>query len=138
MSDGEFQEGQTWEAFMAMANHKIDNLTVLVDVNNQQVDGAMTDVMRIEPLPEKLTAFGAEVVKVDGHDVDAIIEATRVERAGRPLVVLCYTCPFQGLDLLKERFPYLHYVHFRSEEERERYRDLLNTMRSEEASNGDA
>lgn len=131
MSDGEFQEGQTWEAFLTMAYHKVDNLTVLVDVNNQQVDGRMTDVMGIEPLPEKLSAFGAKVVKVDGHDINAIVEATQVEREGKPLVILGYTSPYQGLEILEERYPYLHYVRFKSEEEREQYRSFLNTKRAE-------
>lgn len=138
MSDGEFQEGQTWEAFLTMAYHRVDNITVLVDVNNQQVDGRMTDVMAIEPLPDKLRAFGAEVVKVDGHDVDAIIEATQIERTGKPLVILGYTSPYQGLSILEKRYPYLHYVRFKNEEEREPYRDFLNAARQQEARHGNA
>lgn len=129
MSDGEFQEGQTWESFLTMVYHKVDNLTVLVDVNNQQVDGRMEDVMGIEPLPEKLKAFGAEVVKVNGHDIAAIIKATQTEHKGKPLVVLGYTSPYQGLEILEERFPYLHYVRFKDEKEREHYRDFLNHKR---------
>ncbi len=70
MSDGEFQEGQTWEAFAALAHHRIGRLGVYVDANAQQCDGAMTSVMTIEPLAERLRAFGAEVHEVDGHDPD--------------------------------------------------------------------
>jgi transketolase len=72
MSDGEFQEGQTWEAFAALAHHRIGNLGVYIDANAQQCDGAMADVMTIEPLAERLRAFGAEVHEVDGHDADAL------------------------------------------------------------------
>jgi transketolase len=133
MSDGEFQEGQTWESFLAMAFHKVDNLTVVVDVNNQQVDGRMSDVMAIEPLPEKLRAFGAEVVVVDGHDIEAIQAATETEHPGKPLAILGYTSPYQGLEILEERYPYLHYVRFKSEEERRRYREFLALKRSEGA-----
>ncbi len=125
MSDGEFQEGQTWEAFLTMAYHKVDNLTVFVDVNNQQVDGRMEDVMAIEPLPDKLKAFGAHVVKIDGHDIEAIVAASRLEHQGKPLVILGYTSPYKGLDILEERYPYLHYVRFKNEEERGRYRTFF-------------
>ena len=76
MSDGEFQSGQTWETFQAMAFHKIDNLGIYVDVNGFQCDGRMLDVMNVEPLDQRLKAFGASVCRVDGHDLDAL--------AGRP------------------------------------------------------
>ncbi len=128
MSDGEFQEGQTWEAFTTMAFHKVDNLSVFVDVNNQQVDGRMQDVMDIEPLQSKLSAFGAQVVKVDGHDIEALVDAATQHQAGKPLVVLGYTSPYQGLEILKERYPHLHYIRFKSEAERQRYRDVLQTL----------
>ena len=72
MSDGEFQEGQTWEAFAALAHHRLGNLGVYIDANAQQCDGPMTSVMTIEPLADKLRAFGAEVHEVDGHDPDAL------------------------------------------------------------------
>jgi transketolase len=126
MSDGEFQEGQTWEGFLTMAFHRVDNLKVFVDVNNQQVDGRMDEVMGIEPLDDKLRAFGAKVLRVDGHDIAALLAAARTEHPGQPLVVLCDTCPYQGIDLLKERYPFLHYVRFKSEAERERYRQELS------------
>lgn len=138
MSDGEFQEGQTWEAFLTMADHKVDNLTVLVDVNNQQVDGRMEDVMAIEPLAEKLRAFGASVLKVDGHDIAAVIEASQSPHPGQPRVVLGYTCPYQGLEILQERYPYLHYIRFKNDTERERYRAFLEAKRTPEVSHANA
>lgn len=131
MSDGEFQEGQTWEAFQALAYYRLDNVGIYVDVNAHQCDGLMTDVMNIEPLKEKLEAFGARVFQVDGHDVEALAAPAELPPDGRPLVVLAYTQPWHGLDLLKEREPKLHYVRFKSEAERDRYREALARMTSE-------
>jgi transketolase len=126
MSDGEFQEGQVWEAFSIMAFHKIDNVAVFVDVNGQQVDGRMKDVMDIGSLAAKLMAFGAEVAEVNGHDVGALAQAGAKRPSDRPLVVLCHTEPYRGIALLKPRYPNLHYVRFSSDDERNLYRQALN------------
>ena len=85
MSDGEFQIGQVWEALQSLAFHKIDNIGVYVDVNGQQCDGTMDTVMNIEPLQQKLEAFGARVFKVDAHDVDALAAPAEMAPDGRPL-----------------------------------------------------
>lgn len=132
MSDGEFQEGQTWEAFAALAHHRIGNLLVYVDANAQQCDGPMQDVMSIDPLAERLRAFGAEVCEVDGHDPDALAgPAESRAHEDRPLVVIARTDPCRGLEMLRERAPKLHYVRFKGEEERGRYQRLLEAMREE-------
>jgi len=129
MSDGEFQEGQTWEAFAALAHHRIGNLGVYIDANAQQCDGAMTEVMTIEPLAERLRAFGAEVREVDGHDSDALTVAADGFGSGeRPLAVIARTDPCRGIDLMRERAPKLHYVRFKSDAEFGAYRDLLTRM----------
>jgi transketolase len=128
MSDGEFEEGQTYEAVQALAHHKIDNLIVYVDVNGQQVDGLIEEVMNIEPLSERLCSFGAKAVTVNGHDVRALAGAAAAEHPDKPLFVLAYTDPGRGVPLLDERKPNLHFVRFKSEEEREKYRDFLKTM----------
>jgi transketolase len=128
MSDGEFQEGQVWEAVTVMAHHRIDNLRVVVDVNNQQVDGRMDEVMNIGSLHAKLEAFGAVAVEVDGHDLEALAEAGDTPHVGRPLFILARTIPYRGIDLLKERYPHLHYVRFKGDAERERYRTFLETL----------
>ena len=125
MSDGEFQIGQTWEALAIDKFHKLDNLAIVVDVNGQQADGAMKDVLDIEPLTSRIEAFGAHVVKVDGNDIKALVEAASIQPEGNPLVILAYTSPYCGIDLLKPRFPVLHYVRFTSEEERAQYAALL-------------
>ena len=125
MSDGEFQIGQTWEAIETLASLKLDNVCVIVDVNGQQADGAMKDVLDIEPLNTRLEAFGVHVIKIDGHDIEALAEAASYRPDGKPLVILAYTSPYCGIELLKTRFPKLHYVRFKSEEEREQYAALL-------------
>lgn len=128
LGDGEIQEGQTWEAVLSMAFLKLENVKVLVDVNGQQVDGRVSEVMDLEPLERKFEAFGWAVATVDGHDLGALHEACATPHPGRPLVVLAYTEPYRGIPLLKDRYPYLHYIRFRSEAERTRYRDVLAAM----------
>jgi len=130
MSDGEFQEGQTWEAFAALAHHRIGNLGVYVDANAQQCDGAMADVMTIEPLAERLRAFGADVHEVDGHDPDALAApASGFGGGDRPLAVIARTDPCRGIELMRERTPKLHDVRFKSDDELRAYQDLLAAMR---------
>jgi len=130
MSDGEFQIGQTWEALEIMTSLKIDNVGIIVDVNGQQADGAMKDVLDIEPLNTRLEAFGAHVIKINGHDIEALAEAANYRPDGKPLVILAYTSPYQEIDLLKERSPKLHYVRFKSEQERDSYKALLDEWKS--------
>ncbi|OGS18573.1 MAG: transketolase [Elusimicrobia bacterium RIFOXYA2_FULL_50_26] len=127
MSDGEFQIGQTWEALQAMAWHNLDNMGIFIDANGYQCDGSVASVMNIEPLDRRLDAFGAAVVKVNGHDADALAEAAAQIGGGRPLAVICATCPWQGLEILKERDPRFHYVRFSSEEERLRYKQAISS-----------
>lgn len=128
MTDGEFQEGQVWEAFATMAYYKLDNIGIYVDVNGQQCDGAMEDVMTIEPLDQRLEAFGQRVFRVNGHDPEALAAPAALAPDGRPLVVLAMTNPVCGIDLMSERAPKLHYLRFTSEEERRAYQKHFNRM----------
>ena len=128
MSDGEFQEGQVWEAFATMAHYRIDNIGVYVDANGQQCDGKMDDVMRTEPLGARLEAFGAAVHGVDGHDPEALAAPAEEPHEGKPLVVLARTDPCRGMELLRPRAPKLHYVRFKTDEERAAYEQVLAEM----------
>ncbi|MBN7784119.1 hypothetical protein JYP51_04260 [Ponticoccus gilvus] len=121
MSDGEVQEGQTWEAVQACAHHGIDSVYAIMDVNNQQCDGAMSSVMEVGDIRRKFIDFGAACVDVDGHDLGAIRDAVREPHAGKPLIILAHTNPFHTMPVLEERFPRLHYVRFKSEDERARF-----------------
>ncbi|HEY8346235.1 MAG TPA: transketolase [Symbiobacteriaceae bacterium] len=131
MSDGEFHEGQTWEAMQILTWHGLDRVGIYVDVNGQCCDGKMDDVLPLGDLAAKLTAFGARVVEVDGHDVEALAAAAEQEHEGRPLVVLCYTDPCRGLDLLRANAPKLHYLRFKSAEEKARYAEYLRRLEEE-------
>ncbi len=120
MSDGEVQEGQTWEAVQAAAFHRIDNLCAIMDVNDQQCDGAMDSVMEVGDIRRKFIEFGAHCVEIDGHDLGAMRAAVQEPHEGKPLIILARTSPFHAMPILQERFPRLHYVRFKSEEERAR------------------
>lgn len=118
MSDGEIQEGQTWEAVQAAAHHRIDNLYAIMDVNRQQCDGAMESVMNVGNIARKLEDFGAAVVEIDGHEIEAMRRAVKTPHLRKPLIILANSSPFRGMRFLERRFPHLHYVRFKSEEER--------------------
>ncbi|MEM9585282.1 MAG: transketolase [Pseudomonadota bacterium] len=121
MSDGELQEGQTWEAIQAAAYHRIDNLYAIMDVNRQQCDGAMSSVMDVGDIKAKIEEFGGVAVWVDAHKLDEIREAAKTPHRGKPLIILANSSPYRGMPALMERFPRLHYVRFKSEKERARY-----------------
>ena len=119
MSDGEFQIGQTWEALQAAAFHKLNNIIIFVDVNGYQCDGRMSDVMKIEPLEKRLEAFGVRTFRIDGHDIDSLVNHGTMEAdRERPTCILCDTNPHRGIDILKKREPKFHYVRFAGAEEK--------------------
>ena len=118
MSDGELQEGQTWESIQASVHHGIDNVWAIMDVNKQQCDGAMKDVMDVGDVAKKISSFGAKVVEIDAHDMSAMKDAKNEKHDGVPLIILAHSSPYKGMSFLKTRFPKLHYVRFKSEEER--------------------
>jgi len=126
LSDGEFQEGQTWEALAAMAFYRLERMGVYVDVNGHQCDGPTDEVMRLEPLQGRIEAFGCRAVTVDGHDPAALDAPARELPCGRPLVVLCRTSPTRGVPLLEDRRPRFHYLRFTSDQERQAYRHFYN------------
>lgn len=103
--DGELAEGQIWEAFMAAAKWKLDNLCVFLDVNGLQIDGATKDVMPTEPLDKKMEAFNWHVVKIDGHDygqiMGALAEARQVK--GQPTVIIMATTKGKGVSFMENQ-----------------------------------
>jgi transketolase len=121
MSDGEVQEGQTWEAVQAARHHGIENLYAIMDVNDQQCDGAMSSVMEVGDIRRKFIEFGAACVEIDGHDLQAMRDAMVEPHDGQPLIILARTSPFHAMPILEERFPRLHYLRFKSEDERARF-----------------
>ena len=106
LSDGELDEGSTREAAMSASSFQLDNLIGIVDVNNQQADGPSTKVLSFEPLGPKFEAFGWHVQRVDGNDIDALVEAFDMARAlcePRPRVIICDTKMARGVPFLEER-----------------------------------
>ena len=106
MSDGELNEGATWEAALSAAHHQLSNLICLVDVNNQQADDQSTKVLNFEPLEDKWEAFGWYVQRVDGNDMRAVIQAfdnAREETSDRPRVILFDTLMGKGVPFLEQR-----------------------------------
>jgi len=106
MSDGELDEGAVWEAAMSAAHHKLGNLVNLVDVNRQQADGPSHDILQFEPLADKWRAFGWHVQRVDGNDLQAVIDAFERARAvseAQPRVILFDTLMGKGVPFLEAR-----------------------------------
>jgi transketolase len=128
LSDGEMQEGQIWEAFAALAHYKLDNIGIYIDANGQQCDGKTDSVMNIEPLKKRLEAFGAFVVEVDGHDIQALAAPAGLPHPEKPLVVIARTNPCQGMELLEARRPFLHYIRFKSEQELQSYQAVFQHL----------
>jgi transketolase len=106
MSDGELDEGSTWEAAMSAAHHGLGNLICLVDINNQQADGPSTQVMGFEPLADKWASFGWHVQRVDGNHLPAVLRAFDTARQlpeAKPRVILCDTLMGKGVPFLETR-----------------------------------
>jgi len=100
---GESQEGQVWEAAMSAAHYKLDNLCAIVDNNNLQIDGNTCDVMNIEPVADKWRAFGWNVLEIDGHNFDEILNAFKQARAckGKPTVLVAKTVKGKGISFME-------------------------------------
>ncbi len=106
MSDGELDEGSTWEAAMAASHHSLSNLICLVDINNQQADGPSGKVLGFEPLSDKWISFGWHVQRVDGNDLSAVLHAfdtARHLRDQKPRVILFDTLMGKGVPFLETR-----------------------------------
>ena len=106
LSDGELDEGSTWEAAMSAPHWKLGNLIAIVDVNNQQADGPSSQVLNFEPLVDKWQAFGWYVQRVNGNDINAVAHAfaqARAHPAAQPRVILCDTLMGCGVPFLEAR-----------------------------------
>jgi transketolase len=106
LSDGELDEGSTWEAALSAATHKLDNLIAIVDVNNMQADGPSKIIAAIEPLAPKWEAFGWHVQRVDGNDIPALktaFDAARNHSGPQPRIIICDTKMGKGVPFLEAR-----------------------------------
>lgn len=105
MGDGEIEEGQVWEAAMASNKYKLDNLCVIVDNNNLQIDGTIEEVMSSYPIDEKFKSFGFQVINVDGHNIQEIIDAFDVARniKGKPVCIIAKTIKGKGVSFMENK-----------------------------------
>ena len=105
LSDGDCQEGQTWEAATAAPHFGVTNLTAIVDYNHLQTDGTTEEVMDIGDVRAKFEAFGWDAVEIDGHDMDAVVEALERSRTlDRPAAIVCQTTKGKGVSTMEGRF----------------------------------
>jgi len=112
MSDGEQDEGSNWEAYMFAAHHKLDNLVAIIDYNKLQSLTTVDQTLRIEPLADKLTAFGWAVKEVDGHDHDALFAALNAVpwSTGKPSILIAHTIKGKGVSFMENQVAW----HYRS------------------------
>ena len=105
LGDGEIQEGQVWEAFMLAHHYGLDNLCAVIDNNGLQIDGPIDKVMSPYPIPEKLKAFGWNVVEIDGHDFDQIESAFALAREtkGAPTAIVMKTTKGKGVSYMENQ-----------------------------------
>jgi len=103
LGDGECDEGQVWEAAMASAHFKADNLVAIVDNNGQQIDGWNRNVMNLEPFPAKWQAFGWQVIEVDGHSIPQLAQAFKKAKQikGQPTVIIAHTIKGKGVSFME-------------------------------------
>lgn len=103
LGDGEIEEGQVWEAAMTASHYKLDNLCVIVDNNNLQIDGQVSDVMSPYPIGEKFKSFGFEVIEVDGHSMVDLIEAFNKAKKvkDKPTAIIAKTVKGKGVSFME-------------------------------------
>jgi len=128
-SDGEHQEGNTWEAVMFAGKQKLDNLTLVIDRNNIQIDGFTEDVMPLEPLKEKYEAFNWHVLEVDGNNIKDFIDAVAQAKSthGKPTAIIAHTVPGKGVDFMENDFAWHGKVP--NKDEAEKARSQLKILR---------
>lgn len=106
MSDGEHDEGNTWEAILFAGKSKLSNLVTVIDRNNIQIDGITEEILPLEPLKDKYKAFGWHVLEIDGHDFEQIInsfdDAKKI--TNKPVVIIAHTIPGKGVSFMENKY----------------------------------
>ena len=105
-SDGEHQEGNTWEAAMFAGKHKLNNLTQIIDRNNIQIDGFTENIMPLEPLKDKYLSFGWEVLETDGNNISDFVNSIQKARSffEKPVCIIAHTIPGKGVSFMENKF----------------------------------
>ena len=120
LSDGECEEGQTWEAALSAAHFKLDNLTAIVDCNGMQLSGWTRDIMNLEPFTQKWQAFGWHTLDIDGHDLDQILSACQEAEKikGKPTIIVARTIKGKGVSFMENNVAFHGKAPSREEAER--------------------
>lgn len=128
MSDGEHEEGSTWESIMFAGKYKLSNLTAIVDRNNIQIDGMTENIMPLEPFKAKYEAFNWHVIDVDGHNIEQFVDAVEQAKAvyEKPTVILAHTIPGKGIKEIE--FDYLWHGKPPKPEEAQKFLSELRTL----------
>ena len=105
-SDGEHEEGNTWEAIMFAGKYRLNNLTVVVDRNNIQIDGMTENIMPLEPLRQKYESFNWHVLDIDGHNIEQFVDAVAEAKAiyEKPTVIIAHTIPGKGVSFMESDY----------------------------------
>lgn len=105
LGDGEIEEGQVWEAAMAASKNGLDNLCVILDNNNLQIDGEIQKVGGMNNITEKFLSFGFNVINIDGHNIDSIIDAvtTAKQTKGKPTIIIAKTIKGKGISFMENK-----------------------------------
>ena len=105
LGDGEIEEGQIWESAMTANKYKLDNLCVIIDNNNLQIDGTIEEVMSSYPIDQKFRSFGFEIIKIDGHDINEILNAFEVTKnvKNKPTCIIAKTIKGKGVSFMENK-----------------------------------
>jgi len=104
LGDGEMQEGSVWEALMHISHRKLNNIVVIIDKNNLQIDGTTSNVKDIDPLDEKLRAFNFDVLTVDGHNIEKLVETfEKIKNQTKPIAIIANTIKGKGVSFMENQ-----------------------------------
>ncbi|MFN4149912.1 MAG: transketolase, partial [Candidatus Sericytochromatia bacterium] len=108
MGDGEINEGQVWESALYCGTKGVDNLVAIIDCNKQQLDGWVKDIMPLDPLNDKWKSFGWEVIEIDGHDMNQILDAFQKAETikGKPTVIIASTIKGKGVSFMENNLEF--------------------------------
>lgn len=108
ISDGELNEGTTWESLLFASFHRLDNLNIIVDYNKIQSLDFIKNVLKIEPLKKKINSFNCNVIKIDGHNIEKILKSLITKKNGKPNFIIANTIKGKGIDFMENSIAW-HY-----------------------------
>ena len=132
MGDGELNEGNIWEAGMLASKYNLHNIIGIIDRNNIQIDGPTEDVMPLEDLRAKWESFGWHVQEIDGHNIEAVIDACSMARAitEKPSIIIAHTIPGKGVDFMEYNYKWHGGAPGQGVPNKEQAREALKELRS--------